>query len=203
MKFVTGNLLYKTGYDYQANEEVTISLLGKKFKIGIDSINNQFVSSMLTTLGIPASKIIAVGGFGSSQMDTIEIFFAYEGSLPKPRMPFGVQNGHHYYESYIAEDAIIIPAYAHIKPGLDSAALKIAKDYNVLSFMIKTHALQALPQLILSRSPKDGVLADMRNIPGSHAYVVDFKKLNWGRIWYQDTSGKQKVVVRPAGGWVI
>lgn len=51
-RIVTGNLIYKTAYNYNPNERVTIKYLGKAFQIGIDEINNDFVENMLLSIGI-------------------------------------------------------------------------------------------------------------------------------------------------------
>ncbi|MBK6546408.1 MAG: hypothetical protein IPG12_14220 [Saprospiraceae bacterium] len=203
MNFVTGNLIYKTAYDYAPNELVAFKYLGKSVSVGIDNINNDWVTGFLIACGIPAAKIITARGFGSSTKDSIEIFFAYEGTLTNGYQDLWVENQHHAYASYARQDGIIIPQYYEIKAGLDAIALKLAKDYKVISFLVKPFSLPALPIEVLAKSPVNGFLADMRNIPGSWTHVLTFKKANWQTIWYQDKNGKQKVEFRPKTGWVI
>jgi hypothetical protein len=199
--FVTGNLIYKDSYNYGKDESITIQYLGKSFPVSIDQLNNDFITNMLIQCGIPANKIIAAGAFGSSSIDLVEIFFAYEGSIPQQYVDLWLINKHHKYAGYATQDGIIMPAYTQITKNLDAIATKLANDYMVKSFMIKPFSMKSLPAQILSKNPNNGVLADMRNIPGSYAYIAAFKKLNWQRLWYQDPSGKQKTEVRPQTGW--
>lgn len=202
-RIVTGNLIYKTAYDYAPNEQVTIKFLGKSFPIGIDEINNDFVESMLLSLGIKKANIIATGGYGSSAQDVVEIFFAYEGTLPQRTVDLWIVNKHHSYASYAVNDGLIVPAYMYIKPGLEAAINKIVNNYEILSFLVKPFVLPNVPVAILTKSPTNGILADMRNIPMSYQHVIPFKKLNWERLWYMDAGGRQKMEVRPKTGWVI
>jgi hypothetical protein len=199
--FVTGNLIYKDSYNYAQDEIITITYLNKKFDVSIDKINSDFVIKMLNDCGVPSSKIIAAGGYGSSNLDIVEIFFAYEGTIPQPSVDLWLQNAHHKYAGYATQDGIIMPGYTQIAKNLDVAATKLATDFTVKSFMVKPFSMKTLPTLILSKNPNNGVLADMRNIPGSYVYVTPFKKLNWQILWYQDPNGKQKTERRPAKGW--
>lgn len=202
-RIVTGNLIYKTAYDYNPNEQVTIKFLGKSFPIGIDEINNDFVESMLLQLGIKKANIIATGGYGSSAQDVVEIFFAYEGTLPQRTVDLWIINKHHSYASYAVNDGLIVPAYMYIKPGLEAAINKIVNNYEINSFLVKPFVLPNVPVAILAKGPVNGILADMRNITMSYQHVIPFKKLNWERLWYMDAGGRQKMEVRPKTGWVI
>lgn len=202
-RIVTGNLIYKTAYNYNPNELVTIKYLGKSFRVGIDDINNDFVENMLLSIGIKKANIIATGGYGSSNHDVVEIFFAYEGTLPQRTVDLWIENQHHAFASYAVVDGMIVPAYMYIKPGLETAINKIVSNYEIKSFLVKPFVIPSVPVSILARNPLNGVLADMRNIPMSYQHVIAFKKLNWERIWYMDAGGRQKMEVRPKNGWVI
>lgn len=203
MNFVTGNLIYKTAYDYYYNEIVALTYLNKSMQIGIDDINANTIASFLEYCGVPAADIITAKGYGSSTKDTIEIFFAYRGTIPNGVQDLWVKNSHHSYASYARQNGIIIPAYQNIATGLDTIATKLANDYTVYSFLVKPFSMPGLPGKVLSKTPVNGILADMRNIPNSYVHVVPFKKLNWEILWYMDASGRQKTERRPKSGWII
>jgi len=205
MNFVTGNLIYKTAYDYYQNEIVKLKYLNKTVQIGIDDINNDSIADFLKFCGVPANDIIIAKGYGSSTKDMIEIFFAYRGTIPGNTgyADLWVENAHHAYASYARQNGIIMPAYQNITQGLDTIALKLATDYLVSSFMVKPFSLPTLPGKVLAKGPLNGTLADMRNIPNSYVHVVPFKKLNWEILWYMDANGKQKTERRPKSGWII
>lgn len=203
MNFVTGNLIYKTAYDYYYNEIVTLKYLNKSVQIGIDDINNASITDFLIFCGVPAADIITAKGYGSSTKDMVEIFFAYRGTIPGGYQDLWITNAHHAYASYARQNGIIMPAYQNIISGLDAIALKLANDYPVSSFMVKPFSIPTLPGKVLAKNPVNGTLADMRNIPNSYVHVVPFKKLNWEILWYMDASGRQKTERRPKSGWII
>ncbi|MBK6861004.1 MAG: hypothetical protein IPK91_02620 [Saprospiraceae bacterium] len=203
MNFVTGNLIYQTAYDYYQNEIVRLKYLNKTVSIVIDDINNNSIADFLKYCGVPAADIIIAKGYGSSTRDRVEIFFAYVGTIPGGTQDLWIENAHHAYASYARQNGIIMPAYQNINQGLDNIALKLASDYPVISFMVKPFSLPTLPGKVLAKTPINGTLADMRNIPNSYQHVVPFKKLNWEILWYMDASGKQKTERRPKSGWII
>lgn len=201
-RLVTGHLATNPDYNYAKNEKVLLSVMNRAINISIDSITRDVILNGLIANGVDIKNIIYADGYGSSDTKTIEFFFAFVGALPTDRIDNWVQNSHNRnFAGYSGNDMVVVPQFKYInKDTLKNTIIELGRNFEVKSFLVKPWVLPELSFAILSRSPKDGILADMRNIPNSVRLVPYFKELNWSRIWYQENS-VQKTVVRPSAGW--
>ena len=200
--FTTGHLTYGNRYNYSPGEMTILSFNGASMYLPVDSINNHSVRTLLYIAGLHKDSIITTLGYGNSNLDVVEVFFAFKGTLSNKNMDLVLDNAKHRFASYASPNGIIAPYFNYLdKATLESTVKSLYKTYKVNSFMVRNFALDSLPIEVISRSPTNGNLADMRNIPNSYVYVDTFKALNWGIIWYMDNAGKQKGIMRPKTGW--
>ena len=202
-RVVTGNLIY-SGFNYQAGEQTILKFNNYSITENIDSISGKTVKALLNKAGIPDSVLLYVAGFGSSIVDRVEIFFAFEGVMGKEDLDLCVQNSHHLSCGYASQDGLIIPNYLNLNiEQLQAVAAYIAAKYPLRSFMIKPFRFDMLPHFVIIKQAGNGKLADMRNIPKSFNLIEYFISLNYGIIWYQDDRGRQRSIFRPKSGWPV
>lgn len=198
-RIVTGNLIYNR-YDYQPDEKTVLDFNGKTLTVSIDSINDKTVKELLNKSGVPDSLILFTYGYGSSILNRIEIFFAFNGVMQARSLDLSVHNPHEKFSSQAAQDALLIPQYQNANiQKLQAIAVYIANKYPLNSFMIKPFIYPALPHLVIANGVVDGILADMRNIKCSSRLLDYFIELNYQIIWYQDCEGKVKTLNRQKG----
>lgn len=200
-RIVTGNLIY-SGYDYTPGEQTVLKLNGVSITVNVDSINDKQIRLLLNKAGIKDSLILFTKGFGSSILNRIECFFAFEGVMPVPRIDFCTQNSHELSCSYAVQDGLIVPQYLNINDALlQKVVVFIAQRYPITTFMVKPFSFDLLPFYVLIRYIQNGTLADMRNINCSERLVDYFIDLNYQIIWYKTCDGKIKNLMRPKTGW--
>lgn len=188
-------------YPNVGNEILTFNYLGYSTDIPIDIFSPQHFINLLIKAGIDREDIIAV--YAKATRSRLEVFLAYHGEIknPRGRADFGFINSLKIPPGYGANNAFIAPYSKLIADEVIALAENLSFEYEINSFMIRNKAVPSIPLRALLFQVRDGVLADMRNIPYSYLLVQLFKDLNWGRIWYMDENLQQKAVVRPITGW--
>src|SRR5690606_21130226 len=141
-KVVIGQLLYSRGYDWTPNEIFSLSYLNKTVQVNIDNFSQNDIINLLNLNGIQTNKILVVGAYGSSADDKLEIFWAYEGDLPKSRMDIWITNTHHKFYGYAGVQAMVVPQFTKILGGLEQALTNIATQYRIRSFFVKPFEMQ-------------------------------------------------------------
>ena len=200
--FTTGHLIYANRYNYSAGEMTILTFNGASMYLPVDSINNRSIKTLLFIAGINKDSIITTLGYGSSSSNIVEVYFAFKGTLSPKNMDVALENPKHRFAAYASPNGIIAPYFNYLdKTVLRSSIDTLYQNYKVNSFMVRNFVIDSLPTRVISKSPSNGNLADMRNIPNSYVYVDTFKALNWAVIWYMDAAGKQKGLLRPKNGW--
>ncbi len=195
-QIVTGHLIYKKCCEH-SHQEVKITYLGKEQKFVFNKLDSSKVRHLLQSL-MPDEKIITARGMSNDS--TIEIFFAYKGSI-NDNVPINLETGSHLYGSYAVNNGFILPYVTMIYKDIDLLCLSVAKTYPLRSFMVRNFYLPSLPMFVIGNGHRDGNLADMRNIDKSYRLVDYFKEMNWKIIHYKDQFGIQKSLFRPNSGW--
>ena len=195
-QIVTGHLIYKRCCESPL-QEVKVTYLGKEQKFIFNKLDSSKIRHMIQSI-VPDEKIITTRGMSNDS--TIEIFFAYKGSV-SDNVPLNLVTPSHLYGSYASNNGFILPYTTMVYKDIDIIALGIAKEYQLKSFMVRNFSLPSLPMYVLGNGHRDGNLADMRNIDKSFRLVDYFKELNWKIIHYRDQFGIYKSLLRPNAGW--
>lgn len=199
--FTTGHF---RGGNFKFRGFPNLSLNGQTVTQPVDSFKNpKYVRDLLNLAGVHNDSIISVFSYGDSVDGILEVFFAFKGQLSPDNLDISVGYEKKYVLGYTSTNGIIAPYF--VKLPVDSLKNTIEflyKNYEVHSFMVRNVTIPEMPLYIVNKSPVNGNLADMRNIPDSYVYLETFKRLNWAIIWVRDKDGKVKSYFRPrVMGW--
>ena len=205
MALVTGGMAFHHVKEWNPEDTVTFGFNNKQFNCLAKEFNEGFLRDVLKQCGILESDILYTMG-GINTLKKPEMFWAYEGFVKNPKgteKNMVIMADGRAITDNVVEGGISITNHTIRAKELGLVGVGLAANYTFNSFMLRCWPTPFIPEIAISRGTKDGVLADFRNIPNSEKYVIEFKKLNWQIIWWQNAAGERKGLSRPKTGWVL